>query len=133
MTIILTLPEAKRLAAEVVAEVGEGFKYEPPAWADGGCMYVHRDKDDEPIPGCIAARILVKAGVPIDLLSAVEGNSAASLLSPQTPPYSAGGKALREAVVCDDQVTAMYVNTLQSLQDDYDTYGNALEEANDRY
>lgn len=62
----LTYDRALELLREVVAEYGEDHIYDPPPGEDG-CFYVHGDG-----PGCIVAHVLVRAGVPLDELVAVE-------------------------------------------------------------
>jgi len=62
----LTYDRALELLREVIAEKGEAFVYET-VEADDFCRYVHGDQ-----PGCIVGHVLVRAGVGLADLRAVE-------------------------------------------------------------
>jgi len=62
----LTYDRALELLREVIAEKGEDFVYEP-IGEDETCLYVHDDQ-----PSCIVGHVLVRAGVSLPELVAVE-------------------------------------------------------------
>jgi hypothetical protein len=79
----IDMARAIELFQEIVDEAGPLAGYEFPDGKDGGCLYVHRIRQDGSIalngyhrdeyselkPGCIVGQALVKAGVPIESLT----------------------------------------------------------------
>jgi hypothetical protein len=111
----LTLDRAKALAAEVVAEFGENYKYpeDHRQWHAGTrmCVYVHEDK-----PSCFVGQILHRHGVSLAALSLHEFKGAYRVTADLVPGTDVG--ALR------------YLNRLQDHQDEDNTWGSALAYAN---
>lgn len=106
----LTRVRAEELLAELVTEFGADYVYEPP---DGtACVYVW---DGE--PSCGVGHVLYRAGVPLDVLRAVDGT------------YVAG---VHEAVVFEDFAEPAALDLLSDFQDGQDAsvpWGEALRRA----
>ena len=101
---------AYELLRELVAEFGEDYVYEPP---DGeACRYVHDGR-----PSCGVGYVLVRAGVPVEVLQAVDGSDFA---------------AVHEAVVFEEYVEPDALDLLSDFQDAQDArvpWGEALRRA----
>lgn len=106
MSIELTPERALELLREVVAEHGED--------TTAGCMYV-----DEGVPHCIAGEAYFRAGVTAAQLLAAEGSNADS------PKFILDFGVPRQA--------AEVVACAQSVQDNGDTWGEALAAAEEYY
>lgn len=125
---VLTLADAKRAAAEVVAEMGEDHIYErhpfgDPEAGEDRCQYVWNGQ-----PDCIVARILTRLNLTtVAGLERVEGQSARGLF--MTPsflrPFSLDLRADPRAID--------YLDCLQIWQDEGTPYGECLAIANDLY
>lgn len=121
---LLDLPEAMRLAVEVIAEVGADHQYfgddecvDADGYLDAGdCQYVTEDRE----PDCLVGRILHRHGVPIEILTLWEGYSAREM----------GHGYGRREVPTQSLVTsraADILEVMQSRQDDNLAWGRVLE------
>jgi hypothetical protein len=97
------------IAAEIEAEganhVYERVNPDKPAWPGLVCQYVNNG-----VASCLIGRILFRAGVPLDVLSAYEGNAARKVAS-----------ALTDA----DADLTRKLDNLQGAQDCGTTWGQA--------
>lgn len=74
---VIRVENVLRALDEVVREFGEDHVYRRPENAED-CLYVHNDPSGK-VPGCIAAMVLARLGVPLNVLEANEGTSVQAL------------------------------------------------------
>ena len=120
-TIELTAEKAHELMREAVAEKGEDYVYESPL-ASGECAYLtYADpevpQEDPTGPSCIVGQVLVRVGVPLEILRGAEGFRPAKALA----------ELADRGVIVD--CPARVVSALNHAQIDQDTgksWGEAL-------
>lgn len=115
---LLDLPEAMRLAAEVIAEVGADHRYfgDDENVDAGDCQYVTEDRE----PDCLVGRILHRHGVPIEILTLWEGYSAREM------GHGYGRREVPTQSLVTDRA-AQVLEMMQSRQDDNLAWGRVLE------
>lgn len=130
----LTALDALDLLKQVVTDRGEDYVYVNPLGQRAGsvgqpagpgkplmaadCYYVHRTANGEVTPGCIAAQVLVRRGVSLEVLATYEGCS--------VPVFA-------EDAGLTDEWAADLLGVAQAAQDQGATWGFALAEAFKRY
>lgn len=118
MADIIEIDGARALALlrEVVAEGGEDFVYTPVPVVDGDgntrerCRYVH-----DGCPSCGVGKALHKAGVPLEMLSSIEGERAHTLM------YRDGGVQVHLTALA-----SRVLDEFQTEQDGRTPWGTAL-------
>lgn len=114
MTTTLDLETVRGYLAEAVAEKGADYVYLIDGSGTGDCNYLTYCDGAPTGPSCLVGHVLVKAGVPMDLIAKAEGQNA---------EY-----ALRTVGVDVTEGMACALNQAQSAQDAWDTWGKAVEE-----
>lgn len=114
MTIHLTYDKVRQLTDEAVAARGADYRYKKPPTRDI-CLYVHRDADGNKTPGCLVGDVLVRAGVPIDVLDDDSLGPVGSLL------YT-----LPDGMVEIDEDAHDFLSDAQFKQDFGETWGDAV-------
>lgn len=118
---LLDAATAMRLLEEVVAAKGEDYVYVPRS-SDGACTYLHGRK-----PGCIVGHVLIRHGVPVEVIRKWEDRSADSL-------YHGGGLPNAATLTpLTDEPTAVILQQAQEIQDQGKPWGEALLKARGMY
>lgn len=112
----LTLDKAKELVLKAIEEKGEGYVYENPDGHDS-CSYVHGD-----VPGCLVGHVLFAAGVPLEWMSDLEGDSASGVL----------GLAEIGGLLATSGSVRTFLRDIQECQDSENTWGDSYKYALER-
>lgn len=134
----ITFAGIREATEELIFSKPEGFGYRHVPYAPiheelknyfpGGCLYVHRDKSDTPIPGCVVGQVFHSMGVPLSVLLKWNVNvSALQLLEELT----------RAEYISINEETypfiLRYLLTLQDRQDGGYTWHRALAAADEQH